>query len=189
MDNTNKRPAPPRPSADTTTTTKKARRGTGTQTSNKIKNSDFDALSQRLLLRAEHEYSCCISVLNPYPEEPEQELWASKSWMSACATRGVDIEFDPDFCKLVRNYNLIILCAFSHSHYQITIRGSHIRGAIKSASRIFTNQHFDIKAPNPTRKRQVRRLRNKIDKLTQNGSFTFKVGSLLTHETMKYLPH
>jgi hypothetical protein len=96
-----KRQGNPTASAETTRIAKKAKGTTGSQKSSRVATRDFNPLTQTVIAGAQHYYRCLISAENPYPTNAEEVNWAGMCWRGACQDKGVDIEFDNDFRKLV----------------------------------------------------------------------------------------
>lgn len=74
----------------------------GYVTGGKPKVGDYESVIQALLLRAMHEYECCIVGLNPYPDSAKQSKWSKICWKEACCVAVEDYSMTERMSKLVR---------------------------------------------------------------------------------------
>lgn len=99
--NPRKRPHTATATAETTRTTKQGRSNGQKNRARRVNVGDFNALTQSVIYNAQRHYRCHIMSVNPYPGRFEEAANAAEAFELSCQIKGVEIEFDRDFRKLV----------------------------------------------------------------------------------------
>ena len=66
------------------------------------KASDYDDLTQELVLSAISFYRCAISAERPYPDYKQEINMAKKAWIKASEKSEVNMEITTELVKMVR---------------------------------------------------------------------------------------
>ena len=109
------------------------------------KASDYADDVQEVLDSAIAHYKVDLLCLNPYPDRTHELAWSKTSWSAANEVCNLKIAHNGELIKMVSLFaKLFRLCSYST---QITCRGSHLRGEIKTKVKPLVASVYGFEVP------------------------------------------
>jgi hypothetical protein len=115
------------------------------------------------------------STFAGFPDAVKAQEFATDAWHKSCKSKGVVIEFEEEFCRLVctkEHFNesdTILLM-----YLQITQRASQVRGELKTKARPLTKSLYKFKTTNGI-KAAIRTNRELYEDLINKSSYIYEV--------------
>jgi hypothetical protein len=135
------------------------------------KASDYADDVQDVLDSAITHYKVDLLRFDPYPDRTHELAWAKASWGSANSVCDLKIAHNGELVKMASSLTTWFrLCSYST---QITCRGSHLRGEIKTKVKPLVASMYGFEVPtNETIRARNRKL---VEELKEEYTFLYKV--------------
>jgi hypothetical protein len=137
---------------------------------------DYAPIVRRLLLDTAHSYEAWILSNDGFPDKELQYAWAREAWELACKDAGEEFKLSERMMTLVRSRLLINFCICWL--FQITARGSRIRGNLKDIIRPLAPGAFGF-TPSSSKSATLANVKRYLY-LMEDRKFHYKVSS--SHE-------
>jgi Domain of unknown function (DUF6532) len=143
-------------------------------TRNRLIARDLPSMFQAVLADAQGHFRSMTSTFAGFPDAVKAQEFAMDAWHKSCKHKGVVIEFEEEFCRLVcvwyfnSSYTLMYFCM------QITQRASQVRGELKTKARPLTKSHYKLKTTNGI-KAAICANRELYKDLTNKSSYIYEV--------------
>lgn len=135
------------------------------------KASDYADDVQDILDSATTHYKVDLLRFDPYPDRTHELAWAKTSWGTANKVCDLKIAHNGELVKMVSSLTTwFILCSYS---IQITCRGSHLRGEIKTKVKPLVASMYGFEVP--TNETIHARNRKLVEELKEQYTFLYKV--------------
>jgi hypothetical protein len=135
------------------------------------KAGDYADDVQEVLDSAITHYKVDLLRLDPYPDRTHELAWSKTSWGTANKVCGLKIAHNGELIKMVSLLVMLFrLCSYCT---QITCRGSHLRGEIKTKVKPLVASMYGFEVPtNETIRARNRKL---VEELKDGYAFLYKV--------------
>jgi hypothetical protein len=134
------------------------------------KAKDFDDVTQEVIGLAIAFYRCYISSKNSFPDHALELEFIADAWRAACQRLNLEMEITPTISKLVRRSFSVVPPL---TYVQITNRGSHLRGELKTKMKPTVELIYGFKTGQ--NKKTIAHNRQLAEQLKEDLTFTFKV--------------
>ena len=94
-------------SMDTTRISKSRKNKENDAPSTKIRLRDLDTLQKNIMKVAISHYRTCISCIQAFPDDAEEQQLATASWANACKQKDVTVPLEEDHLPLVSRFSLL----------------------------------------------------------------------------------
>ncbi|KAF8804477.1 hypothetical protein BYT27DRAFT_7225209 [Phlegmacium glaucopus] len=135
--------------------------------SGRPKAADYDDTTKALIINAISNYRSNISTVSAFPDNAREAEMLSQVWKDACVKLDIGAHITPRIAKLV-NLEIDYRC-----DWQITSRGSQLRGELKSKTRPLVEAFFGFKSG--LNRKIIAKNRQTAEDLKDGKGFVYKV--------------
>lgn len=124
-------------------------------TRNRLIARDLPSMFQAILTDAQGHFRSMATTFAGFPDAVQSQEFATDAWHKSCKSKGVVIEFEEEFCRL------------------ITQRASQVRGELKTKARPLTKSLYKFKSTNGI-KAAIRSNRELYEDLINKSSYIYE---------------
>ena len=143
----------------------------------KVKNSkgkpkadDWEQEVQDILAEAILRYETRLATLGFFPDHMQEVTWAKAAWLDGCRECGVKIHHNTELIKIV--WLCFISLSNTNQVHQLTGRGTHLRGVIKTKARALVESTYGFEVSGDD---AVEENRKKVERLKDGFGFVYRV--------------
>ena len=150
----------------------------------KVKNSkgkpkadDWESDVQEILTKAILFYEIKLATQGLFPDHIEEVTWAKVAWLDGCRDCDLKIHHNSELIKIVKAFFLLLILSFTNQVLlQLTCRGTHLRGVIKTKARalVESTYGFEVSGDNA-----IEENRKKVETLKEALGFVYRVRTFL----------
>jgi hypothetical protein len=147
----------------------------------KVKNSkgkpkadDWEQEVQDVLAEAILSYETKLAALGFFPDHMQEVTWAKVAWLDGCRECEVKIHHNTELIKIVWLY--FASRSNTNQVYQLTSRGTHLRGVIKTKARALVESTYGFEVSGDD---AVEENRKKVERLKDGFGFVYRVRTFL----------